>query len=149
MIVDHIGNAARYAAFGPLFERAFAFLREEDIETLPTRRHEILGDRLFALVQQYPTKPLDQGFWEAHRRYIDLQFIVRGRERIGYAPLSRMTLESHDEARDLSLLAGEGELLTLHGGSFMLLWPDDAHMPGLQVGAGAEEVRKVVFKIAA
>ncbi len=54
MIVDHIGNAARYAVFGPLFERAFAFLREEDIEALPTRRHEILGDRLFALVQQYP-----------------------------------------------------------------------------------------------
>ncbi len=147
MIIDQIGNAARYAAMHPGFAAAFDFLRSQDLGSLPLRRVELQGDALFALVQEYPNKPESEGFWEAHRRYIDLQYIVSGRERIGWAPLSRMSLKSHDEARDLSLLEGSGELMSLQGGDFMLLWPEDAHMPGLQV-AGQETVRKVVFKIA-
>lgn len=147
MIIDQIAQAGRYADLHPGFAAAFSFLRSQDLAALPLRRIDLQGDALFALVQEYPSKPEAEGFWEAHRRYIDLQYIVSGRERIGWAPLARMELLSHDAARDLSLLKGEGESLTLQAGDFMLLWPEDAHMPGLQV-AGAEPVRKIVFKIA-
>lgn len=147
MIVDHISNAERYAALGPLFKQAFDFLRTTDPNALEQGRYPLAGDALFALVQGYDTKASSEGFWEAHRRYIDLQFIVRGTERIGYAPLHRMKLESHDEQRDLSVLRGEGDFLTLTDGCFMLLWPEDAHMPGLQADRSGP-VRKIVFKIA-
>lgn len=147
MIVDHLGNADRYVALGPLFKQAFDFLRTTDLKTLETGRYPLAGDALFALVQVYTTKPASEGFWEAHRRYIDLQFIVQGIERIGYAPLHRMQLASHDEQRDLSVLNGEGDLLTLTEHCFMFLWPEDAHMPGLQTDQ-SEPVRKIVFKIA-
>jgi len=147
MIVDHLDRAGRYAALGPSFEQAFAFLRAAHLETLAEGRHDLAGDALFALVQSYHTKAPSEGFWEAHRRYIDLQFIARGAERIGYAPLHRMRLESHDEPRDLSVLRGEGDFLTLTEGCFMLLWPEDVHMPGLHVGSPGP-VRKIVFKIA-
>lgn len=147
MIVDHLGNADRYVALGPLFKQAFDFLRTTDLNTLEPGRYSLAGDALFALVQVYTTKPASEGFWEAHRRYIDLQFIVQGIERIGYAPLHRMQLASHDEQRDLSVLNGEGDLLTLTEHCFMLLWPEDAHMPGLQTDQ-SEPVRKIVFKIA-
>jgi len=148
LIVDHISNAERYAALGPLFEQAFDFLRTTDLNALKPGRYPLAGDALFALAQVYHTKPLSEGFWEAHRRYIDLQFIVQGTERIGYAPLHRMQLESHDEQRDLSVLQGEGDFLTLTDGCFMLLWPEDAHQPGLQTDQSGP-VRKIVFKIAA
>ena len=147
MIVDHLSNAERYAALGPRFKQAFDFLRTTDLNALEPGRYPLAGDALFALVQNYHTKPTSEGFWEAHRRYIDLQFILQGTERIGYAPLHRMELESHDEPRDLSVLKGEGDFLTLTDGCFMLLWPEDAHMPGLQ-GDQSGPVRKIVFKIA-
>lgn len=147
MIVDHISNAGRYAALGPLFEQAFDFLRTTDPNALEPGRYPLAGDALFALVQSYHTKAPSEGFWEAHRRYIDLQFIAQGTERIGYAPLHRLELESHDEQRDLSVLKGEGDFLTLTDGCFMLLWPEDAHMPGLKADQSGP-VRKIVFKIA-
>ncbi len=147
MIVDHLSNAGRYAALGPRFAQAFDFLRTTDLNALEPGRYPLAGDALFALVQAYNTKAPSEGFWEAHRRYIDLQFIVQGTERIGYAPLHRLRLESHDERRDLSVLSGEGDLLTLTDGCFMLLWPEDAHMPGLQADQSGP-VRKIVFKIA-
>jgi len=147
LIVDHLSNAERYAALGPRFKQAFDFLRTTDLNALEPGRYPLAGDALFALVQNYHTKPTSEGFWEAHRRYIDLQFILQGTERIGYAPLHRMELESHDELRDLSVLKGEGDFLTLTDGCFMLLWPEDAHMPGLQ-GDQSGPVRKIVFKIA-
>lgn len=147
MIADHLTNAERYAVLGPLFKQAFDFLRNQNLDTLADGRHDLAGDRLFALVQGYHTKPQSEGFWEAHRRYIDLQFIVQGIERIGYAPLHRMTLESYDDSRDLSVLHGEGDFLTLTDGCFLLLWPEDVHMPGLQIDQSTA-VRKIVFKIA-
>jgi biofilm protein TabA len=147
LIVDHLDNSARYVALGPLFEQAFDFLRTTDLNDLEPGRYPLAGDALFALVQGYHTKALSEGFWEAHRRYIDLQFVLQGTERIGYAPLRRMQLESHDEQRDLSVLKGEGDLLTLTEGCFMLLWPEDVHMPGLQADRSGP-VRKIVCKIA-
>lgn len=147
MITDHIANADRYAALGPLFKQAFDFLRTTELESLADGRYPLAGDTLFALVQRYRTKPPGEGFWEAHRRYTDLQFIYKGTERIGYAPLHRMRLQSHDPERDLSVLEGNGDFLTLTDGCFMLLWPEDAHMPGLQAEQPGP-VRKIVFKIA-
>lgn len=149
MIADHLTQADRYAALGPRFKQAFDFLRSNDLATLEVGRYPLAddGDTLFALVQRYNTKPQSEGFWEAHRRYIDLQFIFQGTERIGYAPLHRMTLESYDEERDLSVLQGQGDFLTLTAGCFMLLWPEDVHMPGLQADS-TDLVRKIVLKIA-
>lgn len=147
MIVDHLDRAKRYGTLGPLFQQAFDFLWNNELSTLQTGRYSLVGDALFALVQDYVTKPREQGFWEAHRRYIDLQYLVQGTERIGYAPLHRMRLESHDQERDLSVLQGEGDFLTLTDGCFLLLWPEDAHMPGLQAEC-ASSVRKIVCKIA-
>ena len=62
-------------------------------------------------------------------------------------PLHRMKLESHDEQRDLSVLKGTGDWLILTSSCFILLWPEDAHMPGLQADRSGP-VRKIILKIA-
>ena len=89
MIADTLAQYHRYTSLSPRFAAAFNFL-----ERLPAdaalERHEIDGDNCFALVQAYNTKPLAQAKFEAHRKYIDIQFIQSGRETLLWSPLTAL-----------------------------------------------------------
>ena len=147
MIVDQLANAHLYAGLSPRIARALEYLRQTDWQTTPVGKYEIDGSNLFALVQQYSTKPRAEGKWEAHRKYIDVQYVAEGTERIGHAHLNRLVPGQYDAGRDFLPLSGEGDYLTLASGDFMLLYPEDAHKPGLMV-ADPAVVKKVVVKIA-
>jgi YhcH/YjgK/YiaL family protein len=147
MISDSIQNVDRYRTISHEINMAFDFLRSTDFARLEAGRHDLDGDRLYALVQDYETKPPDFGKWETHRNYIDLQFLYSGREDIGV--VSRTTLApltDYDPSGDFTLYRGHGTFVELMPGGFVLLWPDDAHMPGRTLKS-AEPVRKVVVKI--
>jgi YhcH/YjgK/YiaL family protein len=146
VVIDQIANAHLYLSLGPRIGRALEFLRHTDLVSLEPGRHELDGDRIYALVSEYASKPHDEGRWEAHRRYIDLQSVASGTERIGYAPTDRLDPEPYDDAKDMIRLSGPGAFLTLRPGDFMLLWPGDAHMPGVAVDEPVP-VKKVVVKI--
>jgi YhcH/YjgK/YiaL family protein len=146
MIIDRFSNFHLYAALKPGIGSAFDFLRQTDLEGLEVGRHAIDGDSLYAVVQRYDTKPMERGIWEAHRRYIDLQVVVQGMERIGYAHLSRLTPGPYDTDRDFLRLDGEGDFLVLKEGGFALFMPEDAHMPGIAMDSSGP-VKKVVVKI--
>lgn len=147
MIVDLLANSHLYRGLSSRIDRAFAYLRETDLATLEPGDYEIDGRNIYARALNYTTRLPEKGVWEAHRLYIDLQVMVQGEERISYAPVSRLTPDAYDEAKDFLRLSGEGDPVTLPSGSFMLLWPTDGHMPCLAVGAPAP-VKKVVVKIA-
>jgi YhcH/YjgK/YiaL family protein len=147
MIVDLLANSHLYQGLNAKIDRAFAFLRETDLAALEPGDYEIDGREIYARALTYTTRLPEQGVWEAHRLYIDLQVMVQGAERICYAPLSRLTAGAYDEAKDFLRLSGEGDFVTLPGGSFMLLWPGDGHMPCLAVNQ-PEPIKKVVVKIA-
>jgi len=147
MIVDLLANSHLYRGLNSRIDRALAYLNEIDLLALEPGDYEIDGKSIYARLLTYTTRLEEQGMWEAHRLYIDLQVMVRGEERIRYAPLSRLTPGSYDEAKDFLRLSGEGDSITLPAGSFMLLWPTDGHMPCLAVGAPAP-IEKVVVKIA-
>jgi biofilm protein TabA len=146
MIIDRIGNAHLYDALHPKFKHAFEYVDQLDIHTIPAGRHEIDGESMYALVQEYNSKLKEEGKWEAHRRYIDLQYVVKGVEGIGYANIHQLKQGEYDTAKDFLPLQGEGDLITVRSGSFVLLFPEDAHMPGMAVGNPAP-VKKIVFKI--
>ena len=148
MVTDLLANAAIYRPLGARIARAFDYLATTDCTRLADGRYPISDDEIFALVQRYTTKPLAAGRWEAHRRYIDLQVVLAGTERIGYAPIGTLRAEPYDADRDLLWLAGDGSFVTIPAGGFAILWPDDAHMPQIAVDAPAA-VTKVVIKIAA
>jgi YhcH/YjgK/YiaL family protein len=146
MIVDRLANWASYRGIASRWMRALEFLRESDPASLALGRLELDGDRLFALVQDYTTKPADQCRWEAHRRYCDIQYVAQGTERIGVANLERMQVERpYDADRDVAFFTGSGDFLTLPAGSFAIFTPQDVHMPCL-VADRPEMVRKVVVK---
>lgn len=150
MILDTLDHAARYEALHPRFAQAFAYLRSVD-GTQPLGRHYLDGDNLFAIVETYATKPVENALFEAHRRYIDVQFIHRGRETILWAPLPLMREETrpYETEKDIAKWKLVPDVTPLHlsAGHFAILFPQDAHAPCVEWGA-SEQVFKVVVKVA-
>ena len=149
MIVDRIENATLYLGLGKGMAAALDYLRKTDFSRLKPGRSDLDGANLYAMVQEYSTRLREADRWEAHRRYIDVQYLVSGEERIGYANLSRLkVVEAYDASKDALFLSGEGDFLLLRPGTFMILWPEDAHMPGIAAASPAP-AKKVVVKVLA
>ena len=75
------------------------------------------------------TKEIKDCSFEAHREYADIHFVAYGKERIGYSDIKKLELVEYNEEKDVVLLTGEGDLITLLPGYFMITLADDAHMP--------------------
>ena len=149
MILDTLPQWRRYSSLNPRFAKAFAFL-EQVTAAVADGRHEIDGDEVFALVQRYETRPV-AGQPEAHRRYVDIQFIVAGREVIQWAPLASLSevTKPYDDTKDAGFFASGDAMVPVRvaAGQFAILFPDDAHAPCC-AWAGPEPVIKVVVKVA-
>lgn len=146
MIFDTLENIPRYAGLGHNLPAALTYLAETDLANLPLGRTDLDGDNLYVLVQEYDTKLLEAGKWEAHRKYIDVQFVLRGVERMGFANLRTMHLAEYLPEKDFQALSGSGNFVDVFAGSFVIFFPEDAHLPGLCVEQ-PEPIRKVVLKV--
>jgi biofilm protein TabA len=150
MILDTLEHAAQYEALNSRFAKAFAYLRTVD-GTQALGRHDLDGDNCFALVQTYETKSMEKAKFEAHRKYIDVQFIFSGRETILWAPLSAMQEETmaYSEEKEAALWKLVPDVTPLHmsAGHFAILYPQDAHAPCVEWDK-PEQVFKVVVKVA-
>ncbi len=151
MIIDQLKNASLYSKINKNIETALNYLRDTDLSNMkPIRyepiRYEIDGSDIFALMQIYDTKPKENGFWEAHRQYIDIQYVIKGTELIGYSNIDYLKSGEYDNAKDLLVLYGDGVFLEVREGNFVILMPQDAHMPGIAVTT-SEPVSKIVVKV--
>ena len=144
MIKDKVAYSALYEGVNPGFKAAFAFLKEALAEPKEVGRYE-LGDGVFALVQSYDSKPVENCKIEAHKKFIDIQCVLKGKELFGVADLSTQTLyEDKFEEKDVAFYHGDVDLLTLTDGDFVIVFPEDAHRP--QQGDGSR-IEKVVIKV--
>jgi len=150
MIIDRLEHARMYRVLGVDIARALDFLQQTDLRGLPEGRHELNGDRLFAMVQRYRPRPVAEAVWEAHRSYVDVQYIVAGSERMGYTYLrsSLAVRQPYDAEKDYALYDAQGDLLEVPAGSFVIFAPHDVHAPGLttEPAEAAGQVCKVVVK---
>ena len=147
MIADSVGNAGLYKGLGERISRALVLIGQTDFRSMEPGKREVDGTSLFYLVQSYMTKPRAQGAWESHRTYIDLQYVVEGIERMGWAPTAQLSVtKPYSADTDAALYTGDGDFIIARPGTFLVLWPHDAHMPGIAV-ADPVQVRKVVVKI--
>lgn len=148
MIIDSLENARRYTSVHPRFKAAFDFLRRPDIDAIALGRVDLDGASLFALVQEYTTKPIQEGKLEAHRKYIDVQFILEGEELMGYAPFGGQPVsKAFDPEKDIGFYEGAACFTLLRKGMFAILFPQDAHLPGRQADQ-PQYVKKIVIKVA-
>jgi len=146
MIIDQLKNASFYSGMHKGLATAFRYLKSTDLSRVSPGRYEIEGSNVYVLVQEYETKSKEKGRWEAHRLYMDVQYVFQGGELFGYANLERLKAGEYDEAKDFLPLTGEGDFFVLREGTFVILAPQDAHMPGIAV-SGPQPVKKFVAKV--
>jgi YhcH/YjgK/YiaL family protein len=143
------------------FEAAFAYVAEllRDGSTARARLREIkrgesqkidLGDGVFAVEQVYETKPRPEGFFESHRKYIDVQVVAEGEELMEVIDASRIAVrEPYVVERDLITYVDgvDASLLRAIPGQVAIFFPVDVHMPSLQLRSAPVLVRKSVVKV--
>ncbi|MBG0857956.1 MAG: YhcH/YjgK/YiaL family protein [Bacteroidales bacterium] len=141
--------AVSYFKHKDRWDKAFAFLRDYDLSKLELKRYDIDGNNVYAPVSEYLTKNEEDARYEAHRRYIDIQYVASGKELIGIAPLSlqKDILEPYDELRDIVFMTvTQGVNFSAKPDRFFIFFPGDVHRPGLKDGENSQ-VRKVVVKV--
>lgn len=148
MIADQLKNINRYRVLGPLFAKAIEYLETADFAALPAGKYEVDGTDVFAIINEYTTKAAADCEPETHLKYIDIQYMVSGTERFGFALLQDQTpLKPYDENADLLVYKPEGfNYIDLKPGMFVIFYPTDIHQPEM-FAAAPMPVKKVVMKI--
>lgn len=147
MIIDKLSNSKQYYNLGLRIEKGFKYLQNTDLEKLKLGRYDIDGNNIFAVVSQYETKEPDKSLLEAHKKYIDIQYIVSGEEKMGYCPTNGLeTAVEYDENKDIIFFNGQSDLITVGKGMFALFLPEDAHMPNIKA-LNKVIVKKVLIKV--
>jgi YhcH/YjgK/YiaL family protein len=131
------------------WNKAFAFLKDKDLKTLEVKRHDIDGDNLYVIVSEYTTKNPQDARYEAHKKYIDIQYVITGKELIGFCPitLKDKVLQEYDPAKDIEFFSVKKESTgQANPSKFFIFFPEDAHMPSLKDGNNSQ-VKKAVVKL--
>lgn len=154
---DNIKNAKLYYAESANLPKRIGlglkYLENTDFSKVESGKYEILGHEVYASVQEYISKPIDLGKFEAHRKYIDIQYVVEGEEQIGVADVDSncfSELAPYDAEKDIVFFAdnksSKHEFISIKAGEFAILTTKDAHMPSIATAEPAN-VKKVVVKV--
>lgn len=151
MIFGHVNELETGFAWLPKPLRTVVeHLKRTDFATLPAGNYDLEGKDIYVQVIDLTTKPFSETRPEVHRQYIDVQYLVHGREKIGVAVDTGHNGVAEDllSERDLLFYAGmENEsTLTMTPGSFAVFMPTDVHRPGCAFDQ-PESIRKVVAKV--
>jgi YhcH/YjgK/YiaL family protein len=145
MILDKLSQARAYRGIHPRLDAALDRLNEAFLATVGPETMQLEGDKLYVTRFTYDTLPLEDTFFEAHKRYLDIHLMMEREERVDIASPQGLTLFEHQG--DFYAYQGEAEQsLVLRPGSFLVVFPEDAHRIKIQVN-GPETVSKVVFKV--
>ncbi|MDX5346859.1 MAG: YhcH/YjgK/YiaL family protein [Hymenobacteraceae bacterium] len=147
MILDSIKNASHYITMHYGFETAFHFLKHTNLEELEPGKYEIEDDKIFAIVSEGSGVDKAQAKLEAHRKYIDIQYIISGYDHMGWRAIQDCSEieKKYDEEKDFMFFSDKAETwFDVPPGHFTIFFPHDAHAPM----STTHQVRKVVVKIA-
>ena len=147
MIQDKLTNAKTYYGLSARMQQAFEWLQNSDLTNMPDGKHVIDGEHIFANVQTYFTK--DDAPYEGHRKYADIQYMIKGCERIGVTNYHNCsTTEEYNVDKDIEFLKNNSsdKYQMLEEGEFLVFYPQDAHQPALNPNEKLN-VEKVIVKV--
>ena len=147
MIIDKIENVLLYKNISERISKSFEYIKATDLKNLPAGKYPIDGENIFALISEYKTKPEFEGKLEAHKKYIDVQYVISGEELMGYVPIGgQKVLDAYKEENDIIFFAGEKSFTKVSSGMFAIFFPEDVHMPGIMIKESSP-VKKLVIKV--
>lgn len=140
-------DLAHCADLNEELRKKLAILKEIDFSQYPAGRHEI-NDELFFFLNEYETKEAEECFWEAHQKYLDVHYILEGKEKIAFDHIDRqMIKEDYNAEKDATFFEGVVDsVISMNPGEAMICYPEDSHMTGIVAGE-KQKVRKVVLKV--
>lgn len=145
--VDIREFAKQYHLHQAYWDMAFAFLKTQDLNNIARGRHPIDGENVYASVTMDSTKNFDKTNWESHRKYIDIQYVISGEEKIGVYPVAKATVtREYEDKRDAANYSADGKLYTASPGTFFIFFPSDAHRPNITPGGNLPD-KKIVVKV--
>ena len=147
MIIDTLQNASKYFSVHPLFEKAFQYIQQQDLNALEVGKSDI-SEGLKSIISDAPGKTAEVSTFkfECHNKNIDIQLCVRGVETIGWKPRHKCVTPNGDfnEEKDVQLYHDQPDMyfqLTDH--QFAIFFPEDVHAP--MIGDG--QIKKMVIKV--
>lgn len=145
MIVCPFKDLKRYVSVIPGLEEAIE--AANNLQSYKPATIPLSGSNKI-LVQQITTKPWEGAKLEAHREFLDIQYIVKGKEVVGWAPVDTLTpADEFNTAKDKGLYAGKNYPMEIEEGYCYVVYPEDAHAPGVYLEGEAEQVTKLVIKL--
>jgi YhcH/YjgK/YiaL family protein len=145
--INSVEFMRQYEGNKALWDKVFVFLGDSKLATMAPGKYPIDGDNAYAMISNSPPKKLENVKWESHRKYIDLQYVISGKVKLGKAPVSKATVtEPYSESREAANYTVEGKYLTATPKEFFLFFPQDAHRPDIKID-GADSLKKLVIKI--
>ncbi len=150
MIKDKLENANNYYGISENLKMGFEWLKSQDLNNIEPNKYYIDGNIFYANIQEYETKA--DAKYESHKKYIDIQYMIKGNERVGVCDKNSCKLcIPYDEATDIDFMENpnEEEFLMLNSGEFIVLFPNDAHKPSINPSNTDTKniVKKVVVKV--
>jgi YhcH/YjgK/YiaL family protein len=149
MVIDQLSNADKYYALGAGIQQALVFLEQKEWLNWEEGKYPIVDDQVFAIIQSYHTKdPLTEKL-ESHRKFIDVQYVVSGVERMGHAILQEhIPSRPYNPEDDYMLFDEQPDFFrVVREGMFTIFYPTDLHMPCIQLEQSMH-VKKIVIKVA-
>ena len=148
MIIDTLSNGNKYTTLNKHFAAAFEYLATTDFTSMEAGRTDLVPGELFAMVSEYQTKDEAGEQMEAHKKYIDIQYVVSGAEKMGVSLYKGQPVsQPYSDEKDFHLFGDKPDyFIQLSAGDFVIFYPNDLHMPTLMIGEPAT-VKKVVMKI--
>ncbi len=146
MVFDSLSNFANYNSVNPHFADVNNFLQGKNINDLRLGTFKI-NSKTSASVSEYMTKDISDCFIEYHKKFIDVQIVLSGKEKFGFCKIEDCRQIQFDEEKDFGKLEGNVNLLNLDEGKFIIVFPDDGHMPKVKSGSEPELIKKMVIKV--
>ncbi len=147
MIYGTLEHLEDYRGIHPRVMKGLELLRDTDFSHMADGRYDVEGDDLYFSLQSYDSQP-EKDTLEAHKKYVDIQFVLTGREKFGVAPVESLgePVEGRPEG-DIWFYRGPFDSLPLCGKRFAAVWPGDAHAPAIAWEGKGEPCRKCVVKV--
>ena len=147
MILDALKNKEQYLSLHPRFKMVFDYIDTHDLAAMECGRHDVDGDHIFVMVQELDLRSKEEARLELHRKYIDIQLLLRGDEEVfGWSEKKDCLtpVADFDVEKDIQLFTDVPQCFyTVREGQFSILFPEDGHAPMLGTG----KVKKCIFKI--
>ena len=145
--IDKVRFAESYHRHPERWKAGFGYLQQTNLFSLKAGKYPILGDTVFALVTDGPPKDASTAKWESHHRYTDVHYVISGKERTAFVPLSSAIITvPYDAAKDIAFYKAAGQFRLRDSTSLYMVFPPDPHCPAVAV-EGFNQLKKIVIKV--